>query len=111
MNRKALGPQRILEPIKIKTKKTQLVKQKKKEEAKPQQAATHETKGSPEKIPNRDSTLIQFDCDTSISLPSEDYEFQHKTPSPQRPAAKKRFETHAREYHSTRKRTLSKNEN
>ena len=45
-------------------------------------------KGSPEKV-RRDNTHIEFECDTSISLSSDDSICQNETQSPQKPPAKR----------------------
>ena len=86
LNRKALGPQKLLSTFNNKSKLAQRTKQTK--TSKPQQRPKPAGKMSPQKKPKNDLSKYQFECDTSISL-SSDTDVNENTPSPDKPAAKR----------------------
>ena len=87
LNRKALGPQKLFSTFNNKSKLAQHAKQQTKI-SKPQQRPKPSEKMSPQKKPKVDLSKVQFECDTSISL-SSDTDVNEKTPSPDKPAAKR----------------------
>ena len=88
LNRRALGPQKLLATFTPTQQGNARDRSKSLTQRLPAKAVPHRTV-SPKKKARVDSATIQFDCDTSISL-SSDNELDHKSPSPsQQPAAKR----------------------
>ena len=85
LNRKALGPQKLLSTFNVKSKLAQRTKQTKtpKLQQRPKPAGM-----SPQKKPKIYLSKVQFECDTSISL-SSDTDVNENTPSPDKPSAKR----------------------
>ena len=92
LNRRALGPKKLLRPF---TTKSKINAREKRDKSEPSTQRIHTTipqgKGSPKKKSKVDLTKIQFECDTSISL-SSDTDLDHKTPSPSKQPAAKRID-------------------
>ena len=107
MNRKALG-QHIIHKATSTTSKKQPPKNPP-TATKILKSPSRKGKGSPQKI-RRDNTYIEFECDTSISLSSDDTVNQEMTQSPHMPPAKKidRKNTPPQENLPTRRSTRTK---
>ena len=89
LNQKALGPKKLFSAFNSKPKLPQCTKQLNKDPKTQRQQQTKPSgKMSPKKKPKLDLTKIQFECDTSISLSSYTDQYE-KTPSPDKPAAKR----------------------
>ena len=82
-----MGPQKLFSIFNNKSKFAQRAKQQNKN-SKPQQHPKPSGKLSPQKKPKVDLSKVQFECDTSISF-SSDTDVNEKTPSPDKPAAKR----------------------
>ena len=88
INRKALGPQRIHETAPATLKKQPQTTTQISSTSINLKSPSRRGNGSPQKVP-RDNTHIEFECDTSISLSSDDFIDQNKSQSPQKPPAKR----------------------
>ena len=88
MNCKSLGPQRIHKATLATLRRQPQTSKQKPTASKSLKSPSRTGKGSPEKI-RRDNTPIEFECDTSISISSDESIGQNNTQSPQTPPAKK----------------------
>ena len=82
-----MGPQKLFSNFNSKSKFAQRAKQPIKKPTALQRTKPS-GKMSPKKKPKVDLLKVQFECDTSISL-SSDTDLNGKTPSPEKPAAKR----------------------
>ena len=95
LNRRALGPQKLLKPFTAKGKLNARDKRNKSEPSRQRLPKTiPQGKMSPKKKSKVDLAKIQFECDISISL-SSDTDLNHKTPSPDKQPAAKRIDLKA----------------
>ena len=100
LNRRALGPQKLLKPVTAKGKLNARDRRNKSETSTQRLPKTiPQGKMSPKKKSKVDLTKIQFECDTSISL-SSDTDLNHKTPSPDKQPAAKRIDLKAHRNHT-----------
>ena len=93
MNRRALGPHKLLSTFASKNQKNARDRSKPNTQRLPAKSIP-QGRISPKKKSKADPTTIQFECDTSISL-SSDTDLDHKTPSPSKQPAAKRIDLKA----------------